>query len=143
MIASSAASALQVESLYAPACHFAGRLPTSAAAHHLDPAGPLTIGNWRTGDEPPRAPANFREGRKRTLVDELAKLGRANTYVLLPLDADVPVEEAMPWFLAAAEAALALDTSALAEAQAARAFVQTTYDWTGRAPRHPSFGRSP
>lgn len=125
-IATSVATALQVK-LDALAGHLTGPVPTSVAAHDLYLLG-LYHWNRRTGDELLQAAEFFREAATRDPDYALAQAGLANTYVLLPLYAHVPAAEAMPRARAAAEAALALD-STLAEARAALAFVRTTYDW--------------
>lgn len=129
-IAASVAAALQVglgtgiESLAGPA-------PVSIAVHDLYLLG-LYHWNRRTGDELLRAVDFFLEASARDPSYALAQAGLANTYVLLPLYADVPASEAMSLARAAADRALALD-STLAEAHAALAFVRTAYDWNWSA----------
>lgn len=103
------------------------RPPVSLEAHDLYLLG-LHRWNRRTGEELQRAAEFFRSAIERDPEYALAHAGLANTYVLLPLYAGVPMAEAMPEARATAERALALD-STLAEAHAALAFVQMAYDW--------------
>lgn len=125
-VAQSVASALEVE-LGSAAADLTGRIPASLAAHDLYLLG-LYYWNRRTADDLLRAVDFFEEAVARDPNYGLAYAGLANTHVLLPFYAGTPPAQAMPRARAAVERALAMD-STLAEAHAALAFVQTTYEW--------------
>jgi len=125
-VAEAVARALQLE-LAPGGGRLSGAVPASMAAHDLYLLG-LFYWNRRTGEDLLRAADFFEQAAGRDPTYALAYAGVANTHVLLPLYARVPADEAMPRALAAAETALALD-STLAEAHAAVALVRATFEW--------------
>lgn len=124
-IARSVARALQGE--LGPLPLLTGDAPVSLEVHDLYLLG-LFHWNRRTGPEMLRAADLFRRAAELDPGYALAQAGLANATLLLPLYAGVPAHEAMPEARAAAERALALD-STRAEAHAALGLVRTAYDW--------------
>ncbi len=127
-IAGAVATALQVE-LTSPPSHSIGT--ESVPAHDLYLLG-LYHWNRRTGPEIRQAVAYFGRAAEADPSYARAYAGLASSYVLLPLYAAVPGDDAYPRARVAAEKALALDGD-LAEARTALANVLMIYgwDWSG------------
>ncbi len=122
-IAHDVATALEVKLTGAPPRAATANVP----AHDLYLLG-LYHWNRRTGPEIRQAIDYFKRAAQADPSFARAYAGLASAYVLLPLYADVPGEEAYPRARAAAEQALALD-STLAEAHTALASVRMIYGW--------------
>lgn len=127
-IARAVATALQVE-LTSPPARSIGT--ESVPAHDLYLLG-LYHWNRRTGPEIRQAVEYFSRAAEADPSYAHAYAGLASAYVLLPLYASVPGDEAYPRARVAAEKALALDAD-LAEAHTALANVLMIYrwDWSG------------
>jgi len=128
-IAGSVAEALEVE--LAGDTRLGRSAPASLEVHDLYLLG-LYHWNRRTGQELLRAAAFFEQAVAEDPGYALAHAGLAKTQVLLPLYTRIPSATALPTARAAAERAVALD-STLAEAHAARGFVYAVDEWDWEA----------
>lgn len=128
-IAGSVAEALEVE--LGGSARLGRRAPASLEVHDLYLLG-LYHWNRRTGPELLRAAEFFEDAVEEDPGYALAHAGVAKTQVLLPLYTQIPSAAALPRARAAADRAVALD-STLAEAHAARGFVYAVDEWNWEA----------